>query len=145
MTSLVAAKTRWEDVVGRPPPGEAALGGRGRSLPSGQGRAGRAWSVAPNALTGWGLALVADGLAVVPGTPRSLPRRRTGDALVPDGRALDAMGSWGDGVSHRGAAYMPMLSPLHAHVEPVTCPCWRRGRAEPFDAVELDLAGLWAP
>jgi len=60
---------------------EAALGRRGRSLPSGRGRAGRAWSVASlrarprwegvvgrfPALTGWGLALVPDGLAVVPG------------------------------------------------------------------------------
>jgi len=47
MTSLVATETRWEDVVGRFPPGEAALGGRGRSLPSGRGRAGKAWVGSP--------------------------------------------------------------------------------------------------
>jgi len=40
MTSLVATKTHRADVVGLSPPGEAAPGWRGRSLPSGRGRAG---------------------------------------------------------------------------------------------------------
>jgi len=82
MTSLVATET--------------TLGGRGRSLPSGRGRAGRTWSVAPlRARPRWeGLGGLYPSLTLgvwlgvltasrsYRGYPRWRPRARTGDILA---------------------------------------------------------------